>query len=89
MRSASERKFNVRREGWSWTIVAATFVAPSPEVLFQQLSQRKRVLSVRITEKEYQAGEDYAVKYRKSITKVVRALMRRLLTYKPVPPVKK
>jgi hypothetical protein len=82
-------KFNVRREGWSWTIVAATFVAPSPEVLFQQLSQRKRVLSVRITEKEYQAVEAYAAKYRKSITKVVRALIRKLPTYEPDPPVNK
>lgn len=78
-------RFNVRREGWSWTIVSANFVAPTPEVLQQQLSQRKRVLSVRITEKEFQALVAYAGKYGKSQTKVVRALIRKLPTYKPDP----
>ncbi|HEY9739735.1 MAG TPA: hypothetical protein V6C90_04530 [Coleofasciculaceae cyanobacterium] len=74
-------RFNVRREGWIWTITSATFVAPSPEVLKQQLSQRKRVLSVRITEKEFQALVAYAEKHGKSQTKVVRALIRKLPTY--------
>jgi hypothetical protein len=76
-------KFNVRREGWNWTITSANFVAPSPEVLKQQLSQRKRVLSIRITEKEFQALVTYAEKHRKSQTKVVRALIRKLPTYEP------
>jgi len=76
-------KFNVRREGWNWTITSANFVAPSPEVLKQQLSKRKRVLSVRITEKEFQALISYAEKYRKSQTQVVRALIRKLSTYEP------
>lgn len=74
-------KFNVRREGWNLTITSADFVAPTPEVLKKQLSQRKRVLSVRITEKEFQALIAYAKKYRKSQTKVVRALIRKLPTY--------
>mgnify|MGYP003622932646 CR=1 FL=1 len=74
-------KFNVQRAGWNWTITSADFVAPTPEVLKQQLSQRKRVLSVRITEKEFQALIAYAQKYRKSQTKVVRALIRKLPTY--------
>lgn len=76
-------KFNVRREGWNWTITSANFVAPTPEVLKQQLSQRKRVLSVRVTEKEFQALIAYAEKYRKSQTQVVRALIRKLPTYEP------
>jgi hypothetical protein len=78
-------KFNVQREGWNWTILSATFVAPSPEVLKQQLSQRKRVLSVRITEKEFQALVAYASKRGRSQTKVVRALIRKLPTYEPDP----
>ena len=76
-------RFNVRREGWNLTITSADFVAPTPEVLKQQLSQRKRVLSVRITEKEFQALIAYTQKYRKSQTKVVRALIRKLPTYEP------
>jgi hypothetical protein len=76
-------KFNVRRDGWNWTITSANFVAPPPEVLKQQLSQRKRVLSVRITEKEFQALVAYAEKHGKSQTKVVRALIRKLPTYEP------
>lgn len=74
-------KFNVKREGWTWRITLATFVAPSPEVLEQQLSQQKRVLSVRVTHKEYQAVEAYAKKYRKNKTQVIKKLIRKLPTY--------
>jgi hypothetical protein len=40
-------------------------------------------LSVRVTEKEFQALIAYAEKYRKSQTQVVRALIRKLPTYEP------
>ncbi|HEY9653800.1 MAG TPA: hypothetical protein V6C95_24265 [Coleofasciculaceae cyanobacterium] len=74
-------RFNVRREGWNWTIKTANFVAPTPEVLKEQFDQRKRVLSVRITEKEFRALATYAEMRRSSQTKVVRALIRKLPTY--------
>jgi hypothetical protein len=76
-------RFNVRREGWSWPITTANFVAPSPEVLQEQLNQQKRVLSVRVTHKEYQAVEAYAKKYRKNKTQVIKKLIRKLPTYEP------
>jgi len=78
-------KFNVRREGWNWTINSANFVAPSPEELKKQLSQKKRILSVRVTEKEFQALLAYAEKRGKNQTQVVRALIRKLPTYEPDP----
>jgi len=78
-------KFNVLRQGWNWTITAANFVAPAPEVLKQQLSKRKRILSVRVTQKEFQALYAYAEKRGKSQTQVVRALLRKLPTYEPDP----
>lgn len=74
-------RFNVRREGWNWTIQSASFVAPTPEVIKQQFDQRKRLLSVRITEKEFRALSTYAEMRRRSQTKVVRALIRKLPTY--------
>ena len=78
-------KFNVQREGWNWTINSANFVAPTPEEFKKQLSQRKRILSVRVTEKEFQALLAYAQKRGKSQTQVVRALLRKLPTYEPDP----
>jgi hypothetical protein len=78
-------RFNVRREGWNWTIVSATFVAPSPEELKKQLSKRKRVLSFRVSEKEFQALLAYAQKRGKNQTQIVRALIRKLPTYEPDP----
>lgn len=73
-------KFNVRREGWNWTITSSNFVAPSPEELQKQ---KKRILGIRVTEKEYQALVAYAKKRGKSQTQVVRALIRKLPTYEP------
>jgi hypothetical protein len=60
-------------------------VAPSPEELKKQLSQKKRILSVRVTEKEFQALLAYAEKRGKNQTQVVRALIRKLPTYDPTP----
>jgi hypothetical protein len=76
-------RFNVLREGWNWTIVSANFVAPSPEELKEELGKRKRVLSFRVSEKEFQALLAYAQKRGKNQTQIVRALIRKLPTYEP------
>lgn len=79
-------RFNVRREGWNLTINSATFVAPSPEELKKELNKRKRVLSFRVTEKEFQALLTYAQKRGRNQTQIIRALIRKLPTYEPDPP---
>ena len=66
-----------------WTIVSANFVAPSPEELKEELGKRKRVLSFRVSEKEFQALLAYAQKRGKNQTQIVRALIRKLPTYEP------
>lgn len=74
-------KFNVQRQGWNWTITSANFIAESRESLQKQVSQKKRSLSVKVTDKEYRAVEAYAEKFGKSKTQVVRALIRKLPTF--------
>jgi hypothetical protein len=74
-------KFNVQRDRWNWTITAANFIAELPQSLQKQVNQKKRSLSVKITEKEYQAVEAYAEKFGKSKTDVVRELIRNLPTF--------
>ncbi len=76
-------KFNVRRDGWSWNITTANLIASSPESQKEQVSQKKRSLSVKITGKEYQAVEAYAEKYGKNKTEVIRKLIRKLPTFEP------
>ena len=76
-------KFNVRRDGWSWNITTANLIASSPESQKEQVSQKKRSLSVKITDKEYQAVEAYAEKYGKNKTEVIRKLIRKLPTFEP------
>jgi hypothetical protein len=75
-------KFNVRREGWNLKITTATLLANAPPTPPNQ-KKVKRSLSVKVTEKEYRAVVAYAEKYGKSKSQVVRALIRKLPTYKP------
>lgn len=78
-------RFNVQRNGWNWNIITANFIAEAAETQptkKKQISQDKRSLSVKITDKEYQAVEAYAEKYGKSKTEVVRELIQKLPTFK-------
>lgn len=79
-------KFNVLRQGWNWTIESATFVALSPEEFKKERAKRKRVLSFRVSQKEFDALLTYAQKRGKNQTQIIRALIRRLPTYEPDPP---
>lgn len=79
-------RFNVQRNGWNWTIMTANFIAEVVELQptnNKQVSQGKRSLSVKITEKEYQAVEAYAEKCGKNKTEVVRELIQKLPTFEP------
>lgn len=77
-------RFNVQRNGWTWNIITANFIAEAVELQptnKKQVSQGKRSLSVKITEKEFQAVESYAEKCGKSKTEVVRELIQKLPTF--------
>lgn len=77
-------RFNVQRNEWNWNIMTANFIAEAAEsqpTNNKQISQVKRSLSVKITEKEYQAVEAYAEQHGKNKTEVVRELIQKLPTF--------
>lgn len=77
-------RFNVQRNGWTWNIITANFIAEAVEsqpTNKKQVSQEKRSLSVKITDKEFKAVEAYAEKCGKSKTEVVRELIQKLPTF--------
>jgi hypothetical protein len=77
-------RFNVLRNGWDWTIMSANFIAEAVEpqpTNNKATSQVKRSLSVKITEKEYQAVKAYAEKCGKNKTEVIRELIQKLPTF--------
>jgi hypothetical protein len=79
-------RFNVQRNGWNWTIMTAHFISEAVEsqpTNNKITSPMKRSLSVKITEKEYQAVEAYAEKCGKNKTEVVREWIQKLPTFEP------
>jgi hypothetical protein len=71
-------QFNARREGWDLQVTAATLRA---DAVPMQRKEKKRSLSVSVTEAEYRAVEVYAKQCGKSRAEVLRELIRELPTF--------